>query len=372
MGIREFAERHGQRARPIRDVIAEWQLSELHSLVTRSSLARGGSADGTATLGVLIGEDVGQTVLVGDYLRGQTLLDQLPSELRAGLAELRRIDPRDVSAMREELLAHLSGGEEGYLPFNDPRVLGYVNKIKGQIGENIFKEHIGKAAELASSGSQEGWDIAVRQADGSYDYVQVKLYQSPAAVVRHMRNVHDKVLAGALEGVDHQQVEHVYFAVPEDIREEVARLAGRFEGLSRMLYEKSIPISSRDAADLVTEGLGNVGPDQLAHFFDELLGGCVVAASLNSAVTGFLWYKGCKDFSTAVADVATDSALSTIGIGVGLLAESACDTALMAGGIGLAARLFLKRAARSRGDFADFLKESVQSTRTAVAGLRGL
>lgn len=294
MGIREFAERHGQHARPIRDVIAEWQLFELHSLVTQSNYARSGSPDGTASLGSLIGEDLGQTVILGDYLQGHTLLDQLPPELRAALAELRRIDPRDVSAMREELRAHLSGGEDGYLPFNDPRVLGYVNKVKGQIGENLFKKHIGQAAELASSGSQEGWDVAVRHADGSYDYVQVKLYQSPAAVVRHMRNVHEKVLAGAIEGVDHQQVEHVYFAVPEDIREEVARLAGRFDGLAGMLYEKSIPISSRDAADFVTDGLGNVGPDQLAHFFDELLGGCVVAASLNSAVEGFLWYKGCK------------------------------------------------------------------------------
>jgi hypothetical protein len=370
MNIREFAEHHGGGVRPIRSVIAAWQLSELQELVIQAPSDVGERSEDVNRFRSTLGEDAGQIVLLGDYLRGSTLLDPMPPELRAALAELRKIDPRDLSAMRDELLSHLSGGEEGYLPFDDPRVLGYVNKIKGQIGENLFKQHVGKAAELATSGSQEGWDVAVRHADGTYDYVQVKLYKSPAAVVRHMRKVHEKVLAGALEGVDHEQVERVYFAVPEDIHAEVARLAERIDGLSEMLYEKAIPICSQDAASLVTEGLGNVGPDELAHFFDELLGGCVVAASLNSAVTGFLWYKGCKDFSTAVADVAADSAVSTVGIGIGLLAESAFDTALMAGGIGIAARIILKRAARSRWDFADFLKDSVRSTQLSVAGLR--
>ena len=137
-----------------------------------------------------------------------------------------------------------------------------------------------------------------------------------------------------------------------------------------MLYDKPIQVSSQRAADLVTEGMGNVGPDQLGHFFDELLGGCLVAGSLHGVVNGFLWYKGSKELSAAVADAAADSAVSSVGIGIALLAESAFDTAFMAGGVGMAARMFLKRAARSRWDFADFLKESLATTRTNVSALR--
>ena len=370
MKIHEFCEKHGSRTRPIRTVMGEWQAAELHSLLGQAGDVVREQGPPLAGIAASIGEHSGSAVVIGDFLKGSTLLDQLPPDLRAALSELRKIDARDLVRMRSELLAHLSGGDGDHLPFDDPRVMGYINKIKGQIGENLFARHIGKAATLAPSGSQEGWDIAVRQADGSHEYVQVKLYKSPYGVVQHMRKVQEKISAGELEGVDQEQVTQVLFAVPEDIHGEVQRLAERFDGLSDMLYDKPIQVSSQRAADLVTEGMGNVGPDQLGHFFDELLGGCLVAGSLHGVVNGFLWYKGSKELSAAVADAAADSAVSSVGIGIALLAESAFDTAFMAGGVGMAARMFLKRAARSRWDFADFLKESLATTRTNVSALR--
>ena len=255
------------------------------------------------------------------------------------------------------------------MPFNDPRVVGFVNKVKGQIGENLFQRQVGAAAALATSGSQEGWDIAIRQADGTHEYVQVKLYQSASGVVRHMKEVQHKMLTGSLEGIDREQVSMVYFAVPEDIHDDVRRLAEQHAGLKEMVYDKSIPISPSDAAKVVNEGLSTVGPDQLMHFFGELLRGAVIAGSLHSLVHGFLWYKGSKEFEVAVADTVADTAISTLGIATALLAEAAFDAAVLAGGIGSVTRLFLKRAARSRWDFADFLNESLADTRGHLAVL---
>lgn len=71
-------------------------------------------------------------------------------------------------------------------------------------------------------------------------------------------------------------------------------------------------------------------------------------------MNGFLWYKGSKEFSQAVADTAADSSVSTLRIGIARLAERAIDTAVVAGGVGMIATMFLKRAAKFLWDFADF------------------
>ena len=370
MDIREFCLRHGREPRGIRAVMADWQLSELRTLLSTATEKAPEQTDVATGVARAMNKSVGDAVILGDFLRGNTLLDQIPPELRNAFTELMKVDRRDFGKMRSLLIEHFQTDDGGFLPFDDPRVMGFVSKIKGQIGENLFKQHVGEAASLATSGSQEGWDVAVRQANGTHEYVQVKLYKSPTAVVQHMRKVQQKVLDGTLDGVDQDQVQQVYFAVPEDIHDEVRRLAERYDGLADMVYDKTIPISALDAANLVTEGLENVGPDQLAHFFGELLSGSVVAGSLHGVVNGFLWYKGSKVFSAAVADAAADSAVSSLGIGVALLAETVFDTALMAGGAGMAARMILKRAAWSRWDFADFLKESLASTRSRFVALQ--
>ena len=362
MSIQYFAARFGGSPRPIRSVMEEWQLGELKSLVDTAMTQASGIA-------ATIDDRVGDAVVIGDIFRGTTLVDSLPKELRDAFVALMDVDRRDLSRMREILVSHIGHDGGGYLPFDDPRVMGFVNKIKGQIGENLFSKSVGDAATLALSGSQEGWDVAIRQADGSHEYVQVKLYQSASGVVQHMKDVQQKILEGKLEGVSQEKLSKVFFAVPDDIHEDVRRLAARHEGLSAMVYDKSIPISSTDAAKMVHEGLSNVGPDQLMHFFGQLLQGAVIAGSLHGVVNGFLWYQGSKEFSRAVGDTAADTAVSTLGIGIALLAERAIDTAMVAGGIGMIARMFLKRAAKSRWDFADFLEASTGDTRSHLATL---
>lgn len=362
MSVHEFVARYGGSTRPIRSVLEEWQLHELKSLVDTAK------SHGQSVANV-IDDHAGDAVVLGDIVHGSTLIDSLPKQLRDALVALMDVDRSDLARMREILTSHIGHVGGGYLPFDDPRVMGFVNKIKGQIGENIFRQSVGDAATLALSGSQEGWDVAIRQADGSHEYVQVKLYKSASEVVQQMKEVHQKVLEGKLEGVSQEKVSQVFFAVPDDIHNKVSRLAERHEGLSAMVYDKSIPISSTDAAKVVQEGLSNVGPDQLMHFFGQLLQGAVIAGSLHGAVNGFLWYKGSKEFSQAVADTAADTTVSTLGIGIALIAERAIDTAVVAGGLGMMARMFLKRAAKARWDFADFLDTSLGDTRTHLKTL---
>ena len=274
-----------------------------------------GEVDGL--LRTLVGEHdqiIGGAVIVGDVLNGGTLLDQIPKEVKHAFVNLMGKRAESYGQMRQILLDHCQHSDGTFMRFDDSRLLGFVSKLKGQIGENLFQQHLGGAAILAESGSQEAWDVAVRQADGLHHYVQVKLYANPHGVVRHMLKVHERVLDGDLLGVNDETVNHVFFAVPDDIRNEVCRLASAHDGLADMLYDKSIPINAYDAAGLVTDGISNVGPDELGHFFDELLGGAVAAGSLHAIVNGFLWYKGAKEFSDAFADTTASAAISAAGI----------------------------------------------------------
>ena len=70
---------------------------------------------------------------------------------------------------------------------------GFISYIKGRIGENMFRQHVGHGATLTYSVIQEGWDVAVPHTDG-VQYIQIKLYSDPHGVVRHMLEVHRKML----------------------------------------------------------------------------------------------------------------------------------------------------------------------------------
>lgn len=118
--------------------------------------------------------------------------------------------------------------------------------------------------------------------------------------MRRIREVQQKVIDGVLAGVDGEPVNDVVFAVPEDIRPDVIRLAGN-HGLADMVYETGIPISAEEGASLVKEGMTRVGPSRLTAFFGELMCGAVAAGALHAAVHGFLWYRS-KEFDVAVAE----------------------------------------------------------------------
>jgi hypothetical protein len=216
MNIQEFCDQFGERPRSICSVLRDWQIEELDKLFE--------------TLCNEHAEAIGSTVLVGDTLHGDGLLDQIPPEVRDAFVNLMGTKADTYQEMRQILIAKIKDGSGGFLSFDDPRVRGFISKLKGQIGENLFQRHVGAAAELAHSGSQEGWDVAVRQIDGGHDYVQVKLYSSPQKVIAHMLKVQQKIMDGKLQGVDGETVKHVFFAVPADITEQVQNLADKHPG----------------------------------------------------------------------------------------------------------------------------------------------
>ncbi|MBM4076549.1 MAG: hypothetical protein FJ267_13040, partial [Planctomycetes bacterium] len=334
MKIEEFSSLYGQNVQPIDAVCQKWTFSEIDLMLQK-----------------LDHDFVGATVVIGDALHGDGIRDQIPNELRDAFAGLYREKADTYAQMRAILAEKVGDGNGGFLSLNDPRVLGFINKLKGQIGENEFQRHVGAVAQLAKSGSQEAWDVAVSQPDGAHEYVQVKLYTDPNNVIEHMRAVQEKVAAGLIEGIDGEKVEHINFAIPENIANEVQRrIADRFPELADVKLH-TIPLSAKAGAEFVEEGLNNVGPEQLEHLFDELFGGFLVAGSLHAIVNGFLWYKGAKESSTALNDTIANTALSAAGIGIGLLAETLTCAVPVSAVVAIGGRAVVSRFARSRWNF---------------------
>ncbi len=352
MKIEDFCAEYGANTRTIDDVVRRWQLIELDGLLQ--------------TLRSQHDPIVGSAVIAGDVLYGDGMLDQIPSELKDAFSGLMGEKANTYNQIRQIL-------HDKYVALDQQRLASFTSYIKGRIGENLFREHVGHGAALADSVVQKGWDASVPHEDG-LQYIQVKLYSDPHGVVRHMVKVHQDVLNGTIKGVDHvTPVEHIFFAVPEDIKGDVQRIvADRHPELLSMIYDKSIPIDAHGAAAIVSEGICNVGPDQLSHFFHELLGGAVAAGSLHAVVNGFLWYKGSKEFSAAFAGTAASAAISTTGIFTGLVTESLCHAAMLSGAVGIGSRLLLGRMARSRWNFAEFLEKSTAMAEARAATLQQL
>jgi len=351
--IDEFCNLYGSNPRPIDAVAADWNIAEIDRMLAR-----------------LDQDFIGDATVIGDAIHGDGIRDQIPPQLGEAFRSLMKVKANSYHEMRQILAERMRDSDGEYLSFRDPRVIGFVNKLKGQIGENEFQRHVGSAARLASSGSQEGWDVVVTQSDGAHEYVQVKLYTNPNDVLRQMREVHEKLANALIDGVDGETVEQISFAIPENIADEVKqRVIDRFPELIDIKL-RTVPLAASTAADLVEQGLNNVGPGALEHLFDELLGGTLAAGSLHAIANGYLWYQGAKNFSDAYEDMITNTSLSMVGLGFGLLAETLMSAVPISAVIAIGGRAVISRAARSRWSFADFLEESIQASENQVLGLQ--
>ena len=149
MTIDDFCARFGENTRNITNVIRQWQFEEVDSLLRK--------------LGRQHDPLIGAAVIMDDALRGDGMLDQIP-QLHDAFANLMGEKANSYQEMRQVLPDAIENEDGGFFALNDRHVAGFVNKIKGQIGENVFKNQVGDAAEFARSGSQEAWDVSVRQA----------------------------------------------------------------------------------------------------------------------------------------------------------------------------------------------------------------
>ena len=342
MDIRTFCEQYGQRRRPVDDVLGKWRVEQVDSFL-----------DNLVASGVLLSD-----LAIGDGLR-----DQISPELLKGFDALMHGKADTYNEVREILRDKIVLGEES--------VRGLVNNIKGKIGENIFAKEVGPGARLAASGSQEGWDVAIDHTHGT-QYVQVKMYKDADGVLRDMRDVQQKVDMGVITDGE-KAVNHIDFAVPSDVFEEVAK-SGFNDPTLRNIKVISIDMTAGEAAQIVKEGVDNVGPHALEHFFGELLGDIAMAGSLHAAVNGFLLYKGAKEFEEAMADTAFATAISATGFTAAMVTESILEVSRLGGPacilVGVGTRAFLSHFARARWRFADFLECSNQRLEAQMRMLR--
>ncbi len=319
----------------------------------------------------LLNEPVVGTVVFGDLLMGDGALDQIPPDLRQAFEDLMGDKARTYDDIRALIVEKLGEG--------DRAMVGFVSKIQGQVGENVFLDSVreaGGSARLANLGNQEGWDIAVDQVDGTVQYVQVKVYRSPYGVNEHLEIVKAKVEAGAIVDGD-IVVESVDFAVSSDIYEAVREKAAEIGYPGEIL---AMDVTRDEVRGVVLEGVHNVGPEAVEHFLGELLGGIAVSAALHAAANGFLVYKGAKNADAFWADTAEATAISGAAIGVGLGVEAVLHKIAFIGGLPAYALVFatsvttrgvLSRMMR-RSDYADWLSARTEALQTQLALLESV
>ena len=305
-------------------------------------------------------------VLIGDLLCGDGLEDQISPDLLKACSDLMGEKAGSFNAVRQILLEKLEKG--------DASVSGWISKIQGRIGENEFLHHVGPTAHLAESGSQEGWDIAIEHADKTTQWVQVKTYSDANGVMKHIREVQEKIAAGLIHDGD-QVVDKIDFSVPENIVDEVRE---KVQAAGIDIDILTIPMTSAEAREVVSESVANVGPEALSHFLGELLGGTLTAAAIHGAVNGFLIYKGVKERSQFIEDTVYSTGISTGGLTAAFATEAALHklatyAAFLGGpttwaatfGVGMTARMYLKRVADRRNVVERLADGNDQLTRTS-------
>lgn len=335
MSITEFCARHGSGER-----------GSVESLATARERER--------EVDELLHAQIGTGVVLRDVVVGDGLMGQISPELRDAFAGLMGEKADTYDKVRRILRRKLDSG--------DPSVLGLVNKIKGQVGEHRFlaAARTGASARLATLGNQEGWDVALDHAWGT-QHVQVKMYSSADEVIRHMKSVDAKLARGTPIFDGDKLVRRIDFAVPENIATEVSRKA---EALG--LNSDVIPIktTAKEAADVVWEGVNNVGPKAMRNAVKQLLGIAATAAVLHGVASAFMVYKGAKEKREAVGDVAENTAVTVAGAAAGASMEFILrrvllrmgPAGLLVAGTSLSTRAILQRVLE-RTDFVGFLRE---------------
>ncbi len=257
---------------------------------------------------------IGGGVVIGDLLIGGGVRGKISPELVAGFQNLMGDEADSISELESILLEKLVAG--------DKSVLGMINKIKGQIGEDHLisaARDMGLDARLAESGSQEGWDIAVGDGvDHAKQYIQVKAYESADAVIHHMREVADKVNAGAITDGD-TVVRAIDFAVPHDIYDEVVQKA---VGLGSSANIIPLDLTAAEAGEIVQQGFDAVGRSSFDEILSRLAIGSGTAVALHAVMTAYLMRKRSEESRSFLKDVSTQGVISSGGIATALLTET--------------------------------------------------
>lgn len=238
-------------------------------------------------------------MLTADGLIGDGLSDRITPELLHGLSALKG-DVESYGEARTYL--------RSFLEKNDESIKGMINKIKGQIGENRFIEATDGKAQLANSGNQEGWDIYINHG-GSIQYVQVKTYTDPNTVIQKMIELQDKIDLHIIFGAHGEEVSAIDIAIPHDIVDVVREKAANIPALADV-HVLPLDITASKAADIVQEGLTNLGSSVLAPLFGKLLASTLSAATIHTLLSSVRVWKGQMAVEEAAAQVLENTAFS--------------------------------------------------------------
>lgn len=284
---------------------------------------------------------VGGGVVLADVLTGHGVHDTISPQLWDACQNLMREKAGSADQLCDILVDKMMLG--------DAATLGYINKIKGQVGEDVFLEsaqQAGFSARLADLGNQEAWDVAVTsKTDGLTEYVQVKTMASPDNVLGHMQTVADKLAAGKIMD-GNIPVHDITFAVPDDIYDAVVQKAVA-AGLPTKIT--SFPLSAQDAAQVVQDGFDNVAYFGIGNALQQLAGGMLTAAVLHTLVHAYLLHKGACRSEVMLKKVGVETALSGGGIAAALGMETLLKSVGVATGSLPAVAVIMATALSVRG-----------------------
>lgn len=304
--IEQFATKHRAHARPIEEIIDRWLLERrIHDFF------------GTAIFG---------GITIGDLMIGDRLVDTIPPNVKDAFSDLMGAKAATRVDIERLILEKAHNGRES--------VMGLMNKIQGQLGEDAFVRAVGPSANLARSGSQEGWDIVVRHHDYT-QYVQVKVYQNANQALEALKELQAKIDAGAIHDGRHA-VNSIDFAVNSDIYDEVSQKADEL-GLSTKVL--NLDVTHDELRDQLNQAVGHVAGAPFRHFFSEVLTSVGTAAAINAAANAFLVYKGAKESAVAVEDVTYSTLISAGGFLAAHTTDAVAIHALMFAGLEKAAAI---------------------------------
>lgn len=324
----------GSAPRPIDEVIAQWDTE-----------GKGIRDDATGMATML-------TVLGLDAAMGDGLLNQIPPELQGAMEHLMEAKADTYEEARHLIEESLGKGNSSFS--------GFVNKVKGQIGEDRFVAEYPDYT-LATSHSQEAIDAIKRLADGSIEATQVKMYSNADAVIHHMQIVQQKVANGLLVEGDH--ISKLNFAVPENIAEEVRSKMSNYPQLANI---EILPIHSTAAevGNVVREAADHID-NAVNHLANDVLESIAFMAALDALTNAYLFAKGRK----SVADIVQEAAIKTPIGAMAITTSKSVALALSKAGLAtnpiviplltaVATRQLARRWYASRSDFSRKLREN--------------
>lgn len=331
MNIDDFSKKYGTSRKNSNNIVNKWKNNEVEYILDNIAFS---------------------SVFLSNAIEGDGITNRIPPDLFEALNKVYVTRNIETYGDARTLLRE-------YLDKDDRAVMGFVNKVKGQIGENKFSDDLGGAARLARSPTQEGWDIVIEPKGEPPQFIQVKLYSDPKNVLKHAQENQEKIGRGQILDENSIPVDQLDYAVPHNIQLEVENMF-RVAGIDSKVLP--IPMTAEEGKDLVYEGLDNLSSNAIPHFFEELLAGVATPTAIAAAINSFQYARVAKAAEDAANAVFESAVLSGTAHAVGYVTEVALDSVLdtmlsaTSFGVGTTTRILLKKAFKSRKNLYEVIK----------------